>query len=299
MSEPGPDVDPVEDEAEFSPGEAFALLGDDTRVAILEALATNRAEPVPFADLRELVGVADSGRFNYHLKKLVGRFVEKDDEGYRLTFAGQRVVGAVYEGSYARGASIEPIELDDPCPLCGGTVRLDYTDERVSIACLDCDSLRTSFGFPPGAVSTRSREDLPEALTRHVWTMLHRVAAGFCGNCSNPVAPAFEDGPEELAAFGEVAVRFDCDRCGEGMMADLSTAALTLPAVIALHHDHGVDLREASLWNLPWLVDAESEVASREPPRYAVTGTLGTETLRVVVDDGLHVVESERTPAED
>lgn len=60
-----------------TPTDAFGVLGNDTRVAILEALA-EATEPgygqqaVRFSDIRERVGVDDSGRLNYHLDKLRG-----------------------------------------------------------------------------------------------------------------------------------------------------------------------------------------------------------------------------------
>ena len=72
----------------------FQLLGDETRLAIVRELATVD-EPVRFCVLRERVGIADSGRFNYHLGKLRGSLVVTDDDGYRLTHAGERLAQAV------------------------------------------------------------------------------------------------------------------------------------------------------------------------------------------------------------
>jgi DNA-binding HxlR family transcriptional regulator len=53
--------------------EAFEVLGNEIRTAMVLELAD--AGPLSFSELRERVGVTDSGRFNYHLEKLVGRFV--------------------------------------------------------------------------------------------------------------------------------------------------------------------------------------------------------------------------------
>jgi DNA-binding HxlR family transcriptional regulator len=53
--------------------EAFEVLGNGIRTAMVLELAD--AGPLSFSELRERVGVTDSGRFNYHLEKLVGRFV--------------------------------------------------------------------------------------------------------------------------------------------------------------------------------------------------------------------------------
>ncbi|MEF8791004.1 MAG: ArsR family transcriptional regulator, partial [Haloarculaceae archaeon] len=68
--------------------EAFELLGNETRLAILVALweqyePFGRDGAVRFSELRARVGTADSGRFNYHLDRLDDHFVESTDDGYR------------------------------------------------------------------------------------------------------------------------------------------------------------------------------------------------------------------------
>lgn len=70
------------------------------RIGILEALVQKRVDDprspgASFSELRERVGVTDSGWFNHHLDKLTGRFVRETDAGYGLNAAGQEVVGAV------------------------------------------------------------------------------------------------------------------------------------------------------------------------------------------------------------
>lgn len=73
--------------------EAFSLLGNEARLAVLLAL-WDAAEPfdeagswdpaegnaVPFSELRDRVGMRDSGQLNYHLGELEGHFVEQTDE---------------------------------------------------------------------------------------------------------------------------------------------------------------------------------------------------------------------------
>lgn len=78
----------------------FDLLTDETRLRIVSVLAAHEhanpdAPPLGFAALRERVGAADSGRFNYHLRKLAGSLVAKVDGGYALTDAGWWVVTIV------------------------------------------------------------------------------------------------------------------------------------------------------------------------------------------------------------
>ena len=149
-------ADAPEDEstpAEFPPEDALALVADETRLAILRALAETPNEPASFSDLRERVGEPDSGKFNYHLKRLADHFVRRTEEGYELTMAGRRLVGALYAGTYTASPAFEPIELDAPCPDCGGTLVARYEDEHVGVRCVDCEEWTNQFTFPPGTVA--------------------------------------------------------------------------------------------------------------------------------------------------
>jgi DNA-binding transcriptional ArsR family regulator len=76
------------------PEEVYALLADETRVAIVRALG-EVGRPLAFSELRERVGVRDSGRFNYHLQRLVGVFLDCTEEGYVLTDDGERVADSL------------------------------------------------------------------------------------------------------------------------------------------------------------------------------------------------------------
>ena len=109
------------------PTDALAMLGDETRIAILRALA-DAEEPLPFSELRRRAGVDDAGRFNYHLSKLREYFVREDGGGYTLRHAGSRVIAAAGVADHS-GTSVDPsAEMDGPgeeesgdeeCPVCG------------------------------------------------------------------------------------------------------------------------------------------------------------------------------------
>jgi DNA-binding HxlR family transcriptional regulator len=73
---------------------ALELLGDGTRLATLRAVAAAEG-PVSFSALRRTVGVDDSGRFNYHLRRLTGVYVERNEAGYTLLPAGRDALAAV------------------------------------------------------------------------------------------------------------------------------------------------------------------------------------------------------------
>lgn len=91
-----PTPEPAVADGGGEPSTLFALLSDEIRVGIVRELA--RADgALSFSELRSSVGVADSGRFNYHLKRLRGKLVEKTADGYVLTASGVRAAGAVGE----------------------------------------------------------------------------------------------------------------------------------------------------------------------------------------------------------
>ncbi|QAU14020.1 hypothetical protein EKH57_15640 [Halorubrum sp. BOL3-1] len=86
------------------------LLSHDVWADILAALADRiserpHGETLRFAELRKRIGHDDPGNFNYHLKRLVGTFVEKTDEGYRLSDIGQRLVAVCRSGRFDPGRS--------------------------------------------------------------------------------------------------------------------------------------------------------------------------------------------------
>ena len=73
--------------AESASVEAFSLLANEDRLAILKAVvrADEREEtPLSFSTLREAVDIRDSGRFSYHLRELTGHFLTHSADGYSL-----------------------------------------------------------------------------------------------------------------------------------------------------------------------------------------------------------------------
>jgi hypothetical protein len=103
--------------------DALSTLASEHRIAILQALAT-ADKPLTFLELRERVGIRDTGRFNYHLSKLRERFVRETDDGYDLGHAGERVILAAADvDSASARARTEASEstADEVCPVCNET----------------------------------------------------------------------------------------------------------------------------------------------------------------------------------
>lgn len=61
-------------DAFLSPDEAFAVLGNETRMEILQSLG-EAERPLVFSELREAVEIDDPGQVNYHLNQLKRHFV--------------------------------------------------------------------------------------------------------------------------------------------------------------------------------------------------------------------------------
>jgi hypothetical protein len=117
----------------LAPDEAFAALGNETRMEILRTLG-DADEPLTFSELRDRVGMADSGQFNYHLGKLGEHFVGGTEDGYRLQRAGKRVVEAVLSGAVTGAPVVEPTETDDACLYCGAPTTVSYREGMLARA---------------------------------------------------------------------------------------------------------------------------------------------------------------------
>ncbi|WP_227354497.1 DUF7347 domain-containing protein [Haladaptatus salinisoli] len=100
--------------------DALGTLASEHRIAILRELAT-ADEPLAFSELRERVGIRDTGQFNYHLSKLRGRFVRETDGKYELGHAGERVVLATADLDADGTAAFAEArtEESDECAVCG------------------------------------------------------------------------------------------------------------------------------------------------------------------------------------
>lgn len=84
----------VDDDESATP-DLFDLLSDGTRRRILVELYQSSEPSLRFSELTRRVGVHDTGRFNYHLGRLRGSLVRKNEDGYRLTARGLEVAEAV------------------------------------------------------------------------------------------------------------------------------------------------------------------------------------------------------------
>ncbi|WP_276255227.1 ArsR/SmtB family transcription factor [Halomontanus rarus] len=276
-------------EFETSPSDAFATLGDETRIAIVEALGEADA-PLSFTELRTRVEMADSGQFNYHLSKLLETVVRRTEDGtYELTYAGHRIVGAIHAGTYTRRGSLGTFDLESTCVDCGGSIEATYEDERVTVRCPTCDELLSAFGFPPGGFEGRDRDALTRTFDRWITNIVSMAADGICPPCGGVITGRLAHGSdiESLADEEPVGVRFDCDRCGETITLSVNSYLLIQPAVVAFYHRQGIDLDDTESWNLPAQRTADLSVESTSPVTVTSRIELEGATLEAFVESDL------------
>lgn len=309
-------VDTIPDEGAAIDG-AFGLVGDDTRLAILQALwdAYDPLDPapVPFSELREAVGVEDPGRFNYHLGKLKTHFVRQTPDGYELREAGKRIMRVVISGTAVDEVSIEPIEIDVECIFCGAPTEVEYEDGLLSHRCLGCTS-RCVAEYPP---SLLSQEELPPAglvdrspdeiyYLNRVW-MTYRegsAKAGVCPECAGPMPvdeiricedhdpdPNHDEVCEQCGSIFWGMVFHTCTVCKFYLQIPTLFYPPSHPAVIAFYYEHGVEFDLASHEDHGYLLDYEEELISEDPFRIRTTIPFDGDEIAVEFDDRMRVVD--------
>ncbi|TYL38401.1 transcriptional regulator [Natronococcus pandeyae] len=276
----------------LEPADAFALIGNETRLAILEALWAADDRPVSFSDLRREVGMRDSAQFNYHLQKLTDHFVTQREDGYTFKHAGEKVVRSVIAGSFNQHPTLEPFPVEGECFDCGGSLQAVYEDERLGIDCADCGQCHGEYAFPPGGLNDRTHDEIADAFDQRV-RHLHCLAAdGVCPECNGRMETRIVE-TGDCCLGVDVRVDHECAQCGHALCSAAGLRLLDHSAVVRFHDERGVSLDERPYWTLPWCVSPEyTRVLERDPYRLEVRMPLAGDELRVRMDEELEVLET-------
>lgn len=303
-----------DDGAESLPNEAFEVLGHEIRLRIVETLAECRRDNwhwtgERFSTLRKAVGIRDAGKFSYHLERLQPEFVVKEDEEYKLTFAGMQVAGAVVAGIYGESHEQREAQINVECQICGDRMLARYGYEYCRLVCPTHGEFYGNT-LPPGAAEDRSMDELVALADREAVRDVQRARDGACPHCwgrmrtslpAEDVMPDPETG-ERLddweSLLGERAsevtlVQFSCDRCGMTFWVPPGTCIVTHPAVAGFCYEHGVNVRETPMAGLPFTYSGVEELTSADPVRVRVDVELDGDRLSVWLDDQTNVVETE------
>ncbi|MEF8850916.1 MAG: hypothetical protein V5A44_04505 [Haloarculaceae archaeon] len=308
-----------------SPEEAFAVLGDETRLEIVRVLweagalhefddLDDTTATIPFSELRRRVGVDDNGKFNYHLSKLQPHFVRGTDDGYRLSGAGKKIARTVVAVAGEADPDVAH-EVDTPCPLCGATVTAAYEDQWLRFSCTECDGLfgdaapegtLLNFPFPPAGVSEVERapeETMTTGLYRCMLDLTYMMQ-GVCRECTGHVRGSVSvcddhdagGGPCETCgspfeAWGELR----CRTCGFGKRLPVELCILGLAPVIGFLYEQEFDVLAPSLSEVVDLLRTQVDTAVFDDPRHvAATVEADDDRVTLVLDDELGVVDVTR-----
>lgn len=306
------------DTARLSPGDAFAVLGNEHRIQILQALGeADRA--LPFSELYDRVDVRDSGNFSYHLDQLKGHFVRQGEDGYVLRQAGRRVVEAILSGAVTESPVVEPTEIEKPCSYCGTPIVLVYQEEQVRKYCSDCRGtygrrrdpgeamVPADYGYlgsldlPSAGVHQRSPMEVLEAA--YTWSLHEHFAwaAGVCPRCSASVEHTLRlckdhdaSGQSCPHCDGTYAVHvvYRCPTCysdHEGMFANHLLTCPELLLFLIAHDVNPLSPPPTRFSAAVWVY--EEEVMQTDPFRARFTFTVDGDSLTLEVDDELTVVD--------
>ncbi|AKU08159.1 DUF7351 domain-containing protein [Haloferax gibbonsii] len=255
-----------------TPEQAFAVLGHETRLAILFALWEHRRldehvpqHPMTFSALRKTLGMRDGSQFNYHLKPLLGRFVHHVADGYVLRREGERVVSAILAGAFTDELVFDAVPNDKPCELCGGRTVFECNTELTrgyfAIRCTECDGAFGGTGFDGtlslteslSPVGTRSRDpaEFYRALDVMVKHQIMSAIEGVCPDCTGTTSATphvcrdhhVEPGHRCVSCDTIFEVQYDivCDVCHQRFSIPSNRCLLTEPRMLVFLEDHGYD----------------------------------------------------------
>lgn len=312
------DAESAKDGGPIQPGDAFAVLGNETRMDVLRTLweARDPFEPpsenaLSFTELRERVGMADPGQFNYHLNELVGRFVRRTEAGYVLRPNATDVLRAVVTGSVTGEEHDLRADATDPCPLCGAAVEVRYSNPTLTVRCTECrgeyltdvapeGTLMSSSTFPPHGLGDRSGQELWEALFVHLTINAFGFLRGVCPKCAAPTSTTVEactdHSDEGMCAECEstqaVVATMYCDTCTAAWRFPAWVTAMTHPDVIGFFDEHGLDADGGITLDVyASFLTAREDVRSTDPPELEVTAAVDGDELAVTIDETLGVTD--------
>jgi hypothetical protein len=302
--------------------EAFGMLGDATRVDILRVLG-DADGPLAFSTIYDRVDVDDSGQFNYHLDTLVGHFVRKTDDGYRLARPGRRVVEAVFAGTVTGEARLPRTPVDETCEYCGSTLTVEWRAGSVELYCTGCagryarthggkprghDADRGYLGrllLPPAGLADRDADGVLDAAWTWTAGEAAALAGGICPRCSATVDRTVLVCRDHRADAGQcpncdsnhaVGVRFDCSNCILQTGGSAVLALATQTDLLAFLTDHGLNpLAPDAIGRLNETYQSyEEELLAVDPLDARLSFTADGDSLTLRVDEDLAVVEATR-----
>lgn len=289
-SEDGGHIDPAV-------SDAIRTLGNDCRLEILFTLAEREWElkrqghALSFTDLYKRSNVESTSQFSYHLTQLVGQFVAETSDGYRLTYAGEKIVRTVRSGLYESTPSFDTVEVDGLCPFCRESALVaDSRDERFIIRCSACNSSLLADSFPRSQASGRSPAEIVASFGTRLWSAALSVKGGVCPECCGPIDVDIDTRETDGMAFHTLSST--CRECRMVVHLPVELLATFHPATAAMLRRHGITFLETPLWELfEHFSDSHwtTEIRSRSPLEVSFEIDVDEERVCLEMDDKLAV----------
>lgn len=300
-------------ESSMEPEEAFGLLGNETRVSILQTLwdafeSGKEQDALAYSELFEAVDYDDSGNFSYHLEKLTGPFVRQTTDGYELKQTGINVIRAVVTGTVTGDPEFGPTAVDVACPICGGTVEVAYADEILTASCAACDGALRWHDEPgylflglvsPALMDHRSVDGALRAAITNLFYQLAALRDGVCPHCSGvptwtlEACHAHTPGPSSLCPncdrFQLTKAVTVCRSCKWRAFPPAAVVMLTAPPVIAFYQNHGIEHPFAGWEGLARSFEVREELVSEAPLRVQFRFQADDDELSLTVDETMDV----------
>ena len=278
----------------------FELLANETRLGVISTLGEASGEggyaTLAFSELQAATGVEDNGHFNYHLKKLVGEFIEEREGGYALTLAGIRAYQAIVAQQLTPSTEMEPFDLHSANDChCGGEIEAWYEDGRFHAGCKVCDELIQYYPVSPRSFDPSDPETLVTAAVRRITRDESSMLRGVCPYCTGTVTWSVEmpDGywDENGMRREDIVAQVACDNCAWFMYGRVGGKARFNTIISSFLATHGHDPWREPPWGEPY--GYEEHVLNEEPWRVELTYKLGGDELTVTVDGDLNVTDHE------
>lgn len=290
---PSNDKDELPTDKGSAPEDAFSLVGNEIRIAILRELPYD--ETLSFSEIRSRMDTdLDTSQLHYHLQQLVDHYVKKTDRGYQLRARGTRLCRVIRAGAFDRRQEQLSVNNVFDCYYCQGPVEAVIDSIGTKVVCTDCGYIYLKGVFD---ISLSVLED--EATTfSHFSKFMNlnnlSLAHGVCPSCGNSLSLEFSSVEEDVGPH-KVYILCPCTVCDTSWTLNVGLALLADPELICFCRQHGVNVLSTPIWELEFAItDNHVTVRSTDPWEVALQVTYDGDTLELVVDGDLNVVERNR-----
>lgn len=289
--------------------DAFGLVGNDTRLEIIQVLGDIRLREDPkyelsFSELRSLTDSdLDPGQLNYHLQQLVGNFVTKTSKKYSLCAEGLDLYRTLRARIFNRPDGRMTVDARFNCYYCQAQVKAEFTGRNTKVECLTCEHRYLTDYTPPSLWLFEEKTEAFEQFSKYIHHKLLKYARRICPTCGYRMGTELLQ-PDEVPGTdverSKVYVHRSCDHCGDHFYLFTGVALLADHGLCSFCSDHGVNVFLTPYWELEFAVtDKHVNVRSTDPWSVALHVTYNDDTLKLVVDGDLNVVERKRLDAAD